>query len=289
MNERKIAYLKTHLEQALIEKDHNEVNSCYKELLKLVNAADIPELVQQVNEFNNLHAKNAKKTDKDTVDLLKKRIRRALKVHKANKKIALWGILYGVLGMIFGCFLVMLGAGVFDIYNNSIMNGGLVVSIAGGILLLIGTIFAFAKNKSECMLETCKDEIFTFIRNGVDKLNYLENVETFGCAYVGQIKEKTKEPHGFGVGFCNEGIYVGEWKSGVAYGIGTWHSTDMRLTLEGEFRRDVPHGIVDIKWEDGSQWRGEYKDGHPWNGEGKTRIKEKILEGVWKNGMLINR
>ena len=183
----------------------------------------------------------------------------------------------------------MLGAGAFGSYDDNIMYSGLAVAIAGGVLLLIGTIFLFVKNGSERRLDARKEEVFTFIRNGVDKLNYLENVETFGCVYVGQIKEKTEESHGFGVGFCNEGIYVGEWKSGVAYGIGTWHSTDMLLTLEGEFRRDVPHGIVDIKWEDGSEWHGEYKDGHPWNGEGKTRIKEKILEGVWKNGMLINQ
>ena len=47
MEDRKIEYLKKHLEQALEDDNFNEVNSCYQELLKYVKVNDIPALAQK--------------------------------------------------------------------------------------------------------------------------------------------------------------------------------------------------------------------------------------------------
>ena len=35
------------------------------------------------------------------------------------------------------------------------------------------------------------------------------------------------------------------------------------MVLEGEFLSDYANGIIDITWEDGSEWHGEYKKGFP--------------------------
>jgi hypothetical protein len=82
-------------------------------------------------------------------------------------------------------------------------------------------------------------------------------------------------------------FYIGQWKNGVKSGIGKLISDDMLMVLEGEFKDDKIHGIVDIKWEDGSEWHGEYKDGMPWDGKGKTRIDNQIQIGVWKKGIKV--
>ena len=186
--------------------------------------------------------------------------------------------------MVLGCFLVMCGAGIFGSYSDPLMYGGLAVAIAGGALLLIGTIFAFIKNKSQIVLNKCRSEVFKFICDGEDKLKYLENIETFENVYVGQVKADMA--HGFGVGVCPDGsIYIGEWKNGSKSGIGKLITDDMLMTLEGEFKGNQANGVVDILWEDGSEWHGEYKQGLPWKGQGKTIVKNKVQEGIWKNGL----
>jgi len=285
MDEKKIEYLKKHLEQALLDDDYNEVNSCYQELLKFLSATDIPDLAQKVNNYNRGHSEVPAQGVVTSAEDIKKRTRIAKKKHNVNVKIQIYGIAGGVGAMILGCFLVMCGAGVFGSYSDPIMYGGLAVAIAGGALLLIGTIFAFIKNKSQIVLDKCRIEVFKLICDGQDKLKYLENVETVENVYVGQVK--TNDPHGFGVGFCTGGIYVGDWKNGSKSGIGKLIADDMLMTLEGEFKADQANGVVDIQWEDGSEWHGEYKNGMPWNGKGKTLIMNHIQEGVWKNGVKV--
>lgn len=287
MDEKKIEYLKKHLEQALLDDDYNEVNSCYQELLKYLSATDIPDLSQRVNDYNKGHSKTPAQNVTTSAEDIKKRIRIAKNKHNINVKIMVIGISGSVIAMVLGCFLVMCGAGVFGSYSDPLMYSGLAIAIAGGALLLIGTIFAFIKNKSQIVLNKCRGAVFKLICDGEDKLKYLENVETVENVYVGQIKQD--DPHGFGVGVCPDAsIYIGEWKSGSKSGIGKLITDDMLMTLEGEFKGDQANGVVDIQWEDGSEWHGEYKNGVPWNGKGKTIIKNKVQQGVWKNGMLIS-
>lgn len=290
MDEKKIEYLKKHLEQALLDDDYNEVNSCYQELLKFLSATDIPDLAQKVNDYNRGHSKVPTQGIVTSAEDIKKRTRIAKKKHNVNVKIQIYGIAGGVGAMILGCFLVMCGGGVFGSYSDPVMYGGLAVMIAGGALLLIGTIFAFIKNKSQILLNKCRIEVFKLICDGQDKLKYLENVETVENMYVGQVKKDMA--HGFGVGtyFDNNighGFYVGDYKNDSKSGIGKLIADDMLMTLEGEFKGNQANGIVDITWEDGSEWHGEYKQGLPWNGQGKTVVKHKTQEGVWKNGIKV--
>lgn len=286
MDEKKIEYLKKHLEQALLADDYSEVNSCYQELLKFLDATDIPELAQKVSNYNSEHSQMPAQGVLKSADDLKKRMRIAKTKHSTNEKVQICGIAGGLGAMILGCFLVMCGAGIFDsFYNDPIMYGGLAVSIAGGVGILVGTIFAFMKNKSYIVLSECRMEVFKLICDSEDKIKYLENVETIDDTYVGQIDGY--DPHGFGIGFLGEWIYIGEWKDSVKSGIGKLISDDMLVVLEGEFKDDQVHGIVDIQWEDGSEWHGEYKNGMPWNGQGKTIITNHIQEGTWKNGVKV--
>ena len=290
MDEKKIEYLKKHLEQALLDDDYNEVNSCYQELLKFLSATDVPDLAQKVNDYNKSHSKNPSQNETVSTDDIKKRTRIAKKKHNINVKIMVIGIAGSVIAMILGCFLVMCGAGVFGSYSDPLMYSGLAIAIAGGVLLLIGTIFAFIKNKSQIVLNKCRSEGFKLICDGEDKLKYLENVETFENVYVGQVKKDMA--HGFGVGgyFDNNighGFYVGDYKNDSKSGIGKVITDDMLMVLEGEFKGNQANGVVDIQWEDGCEWHGEYRQGLPWNGQGKTIVKNKVQEGIWKNGLKV--
>ena len=285
MDEKKIEYLKKHLEEALLDDNYNEVNSCYQELLKFLNVADIPDLTQKVNDYNKSHSKKPSQSVATSAEDIKRRTRIAKKRYNKNAKIPLYGIAGGFVAMILGFFLVMSGGGVFGSYNDLLMYGGLAVAIAGVVAMIIGAVFIPIKNKSETVLLKCRSEVFKLICEGESKLNYLENVETVDDTYVGQVDGY--DPHGFGVGFLGEWIYIGEWKDSIKSGIGKLISDDMLVVLEGEFKDDQTHGIVDIQWEDGSEWHGEYKNGMPWNGQGKTIIMNRIQEGTWKNGVKV--
>ena len=287
MDEKKIEYLKRRLEQALQEDDYNGVNSCYQELLKYVEAADMPQLAQKVNAYNSTHFK---KPAPGTVSeqTLKGRVRAAKKKFNLSSKCRGYGIGGGLAGMVLGCILVMSGAGAFgDWYNDFVMYGGLVISILGFVGIITGTVFACIYSSAFVELQKCRKEVFKFICAGEDKLKYLENVDgEADDAYIGQMDGI--DAHGFGVGLCDNGsVYVGQWKDNVMSGIGKLISDDMRMVLEGEFYDGRPDGIVDIQWEDGGQWHGTYKRGMPWNGEGKTIVENRILEGTWKNGVKI--
>ena len=413
MDEKKIEYLKKHLDQALSDNDYNEVNSCYQELLKFLDVTDIPDLAQKVNKYNNVNSKmhiykkvdslteknkkfkklvgpiliavgclfallrggtpfeiitlafllfgsiylslnilqnnpilfaeqrrriqcgvgviilgglfpifrriswmlqiwipyydyfivpilviiggllvysGIKKNHTVSLNDLQRRLLITKIQHSTNVNIFVIGIAGGVGTMILGFILVMSGTGVFGSYNDHIMHAGLAVFIIGGALTLIGIIFTFVKNRSQIALDQCKSEIFKLIYDSQDKLKYLENVE-IGNLYVGQIKNN--QAHGFGVGYYSDnnlgcGFYVGDYKNGSKSGIGKLITDDMLMTLEGEFKEDQINGVVDIQWEDGGKWHGEYKNGFPWNGQGKTIIKNKIKQGIWKNGIMIS-
>ena len=129
---------------------------------------------------------------------------------------------------------------------------------------------------------------------------YLDNVEEVKFAgvtnYKGQVINGNKE--GFGISVNHGGyFYIGEWSKGEKSGIGKLVTDDMKMVLEGEFLSDLAHGTVDISWEDGSEWHGEYRQGFPWNGSGKAILPwngnskimlcTKIQEGVWKNGLKV--
>ncbi len=289
MEDKKIEYLKKHLEQALNDDNYNEVNSCYQELLKHVGVSDIPELAQRVNDYNKRQSSKTSQKINASADDIKQRTRVAKKKHNINVKIMVIGIAGSMVAMVLGLIFVLCGTEVdlFDDIDDFMMSLGIAVAVFGGVLLLVGTIFAFIKNKSFAALSKCRSEVFKLICDGEDKLKYLENVETFENAYVGQVKQD--EPHGFGVGVCPDAsIYIGEWKNGSKSGIGKLITDDMLMTLEGEFKGNQANGVVDILWEDGSEWHGEYKQGLPWKGQGKTIVKNKVQEGVWKNGMLVS-
>lgn len=294
MEDKKIEYLKKHLEQALADDNYNEINSCYQELLKYVSVSDIPELTQKVNDYNKKQSSKTSQKINASADEIKQRIRIAKKKHNINVKIMVIGIAGSMIAMVLGLIFVLCGAEVDFFYDYDLedfmMSLGVVVVVFGGILLLVGTIFAFIKNKSQVVLDKCRNEVFKLICDSEDKLKYLGNVETVENIYVGQVKKNMA--HGFGVGvyFDNNighGIYVGDCKNDSKSGIGKLTTDDLLMTLEGEFKEGTVCGIVDIRWEDGSEWHGEYKNGHPWNGQGKTIVEKKVQEGVWKNGLKV--
>lgn len=287
MEDKKIEYLKKHLEQALSDDNFNEVNSCYQELLKHVGVNDMPELAQKVNDYNKKQSNKTIKKINASSDDIKQRTRIAKNKHNINVKIKVVGITGGFIATILGFFLLMCGTGAFGLYSDPLAEGGIAIAIAGCAMLLIGAIFASVKNKSQIVLNKCRSEVFKLICDSEDKLKYLENVETLENAYVGQVKQD--KPHGFGVGVCPDAtIYIGEWENGSKSGIGKLITDDMLMTLEGEFKGNQASGVVDILWEDGSEWHGEYKQGLPWKGQGKTIVNKRIQQGVWKNGMLIS-
>jgi hypothetical protein len=286
MDERKIEYLKKHLRQALSEDDYNEVNSCYQELLKHLDATDVQELAQEIAQYNKTHTKSTNSEITVDVQNLRNRAQAAQKKYTAHRKALIIGIAGGICTMILGCLLVMCGAGVLGEFDDPVMYGGLAVAIAGGIMLLIGTVFAFIKNKSYAVWVKCQEDAFKLVCAKEEKLNYLENIKVLSAIYIGQVKNNA--PHGFGVGACPDGVYVGEWYNGQRSGIGKLISYDLLMTLEGEFKYNRIDGMVDIQWEDGDQWNGEYKQGLPWSGKGKTIVNNKIQQGVWKSGMFVS-
>ena len=180
--------------------------------------------------------------------------------------------------------LIFLLEEVFDIFLN---DSVLVLFFAGVVLLLIGIVFAIPYGKYDRALTNCRREVFKLICDSESRLKYLENVETYENKYVGQVQKDNA--HGFGVGALPNGsVYIGEWEDNAKSGIGKIITDDMLMTLEGEFKDDKADGVVDILWEDGSEWHGEYKNGLPWTGKGKTLVKNKILEGIWKNGVKVS-
>lgn len=287
MEDRKIEYLKKHLEQALEDDNFNEVNSCYQELLKYVKVNDIPALAQRVNDYNKKQSDKADKKIGTSADDIKQRIREAKKKYNTTVKMMIIG-LGGFCGVaVLDFLLIFLLEEVFDIWSDLLYYSLLVLAIGGGVLLLIGIVFAIPYGKYDRALTNCRREVFKLICDSESRLKYLENVETYENKYVGQVQKD--DAHGFGVGALPNGsVYIGEWEDNAKSGIGKIITDDMLMTLEGEFKDDKADGVVDILWEDGSEWHGEYKNGLPWTGKGKTLVKNKILEGIWKNGVKVS-
>lgn len=288
MDEKKIEYMKKHLEQAILNDNYNEVNNCYQSLLKYIDPADIPDLAQKVNDYNKTHSKNNSSAGLPDEKDVKTMALIAKKKHKTNVRIQILGLTLGVIAMIGSCVIVS------SSYNDLIIDIGLATLIAGFVLVLIGAVFGSVKNKSFISLIKHMNELFRSVCANEDKLHFLDNIETLSEEigeytkeyYMGQTNEGV--PHGFGIGFCKDyAIYIGEWEHGQQSGIGKYIVYDMNVILEGEFAEGKAHGVIDVIWEDGSAWHGEYKNDLPWDGQGKTFIGKKIKQGVWKKGLFI--
>eukprot|EP01066_Platyproteum_vivax_P013505 Platyproteum_vivax@DN6109_c0_g1_i1.p1 len=74
--------------------------------------------------------------------------------------------------------------------------------------------------------------------------------------------------------YPNEDEYFGEWKNGVAEGVGKINRPAEGSTYEGEFVQDLPEGHGIEHYADDSRYEGSYKDGMK-NGQGTFR---------WANG-----
>ena len=80
-----------------------------------------------------------------------------------------------------------------------------------------------------------------------------------GGKYVGEFKSDL--PHGYGTFTFTDGSqYFGEWQDGKGdgQGIKTWN--DGRK-YTGTFKSDIPHGRGTFNYPDGSKYVGEYKNG----------------------------
>ncbi len=119
----------------------------------------------------------------------------------------------------------------------------------------------------------------------------MEGVQTaeWTLRYRGQIQGE--QAHGFGVGEWEtagkRGFFVGDWAYGRPSGIGKWQALDFSCALEGEYRDGCAEGLIDILWDDGSQWSGTYQNDRPWGGKGKALVNGKARQGIWQNGICV--
>ncbi len=287
MDEKKIEYLKTHLANALLEGDYNEVNGLYRELLNHVSATDISDLAKKVAAFNETHAPAPVQENYGVSEDLKTRLRVAKKHFNLNTALQWGGLAGGLAVLVLGAIVVIAGIELTVPGNldDVLFSFGIVLSITGFIGVLVGAACALRKARLLHTLNTCRHQVFSCIGKNVEQLNYLPNVEynPNSLFYIGQLENNHFD--GFGVALCGDGsFYVGEWKGGRKCGAGKRIADDLMFVLEGEFKLGCAHGAVDIRWEDGSEWHGEYRDDRPWNGRGKTRVKNKVLNGVWVGG-----
>ena len=294
MDNTKIEYLKRHLQQALNEDNYNEANNCYHELLKLVDEDDIKDIAKTMSEYNRTHSKSTTQDNDTSGVALKEKVRSIKKKYNQNSQLAKWSFIAWGIGMGLGLLLVMMGAGAFGSYNDAIMYTGLVIAIIGFVALIPGVTGVSTKNKCDVAMKNLKQLLFDFVCEQEPKLQYIEGVQyTDGIYYMGQFPTiykgqiENEEANGFGVAFVGTGFYAGEWKKNMPCGIGKLYSYDLLYIIEGEFKSGSPDGLVDIVWEDGGEWHGSYKNALPWSGQGKAEIKGKIVEGTWKNGILL--
>lgn len=293
MDEKKIEYLKNHLEKALTEKNYSDVNYCFQELSNIPDI-DISEIAKAVNAFNNEYKCTTKEKCSSKLEIIKEEFR--LKKTKLNKlsKIQVWGLAGGFGALIFGCLLML-----SLLYIGDLMWIGIAIEGIGFIGIIIGTIITFIKKNLSAQFIVIRKSLFEELCKSQEKFKYLNNVEEVKfegvTTYKGQVVNGSKE--GFGISSHFGYFYIGEWIENEKSGIGKLVSDDMKMVLEGEFLSDFAHGTVDIAWEDGAEWHGEYKNGFPWNGSGKAILPwktnskiilyNKVQEGVWKNGMKV--
>jgi hypothetical protein len=84
--------------------------------------------------------------------------------------------------------------------------------------------------------------------------------------------------------------YIGEFRSGLKEGQGTWTNKDGDKYV-GEWRANIRHGQGTYTWGEGNykgdKYVGEYKDGK-FNGQGTYTFADgKVQEGIWENGEFI--
>ena len=112
-----------------------------------------------------------------------------------------------------------------------------------------------------------------------DCLKHGRGIDRFanGDSYRGQFSEG--KPHGKGVyKWKNGSIYKGEFVKGMKQGKGFWtknskngmHVYNGRLIcyILGEYFEDNRHGYGEMKWADGSEYKGFWKNGVP-SGKGR--------------------
>lgn len=280
MDSKKIDYLVRHLEEALQENNISDANYCFNEL-KSIEGFDINPFVDRVNELNKNNSIKSAQENKSAIDEVKQKAIEIKTRYVVNSRIEAFGLIGGFGLFFFGAALVIIGGSTFV---DFLMNIGLVITIAGGIGIAIGTVFVFIANSAYDKYKKYIKTVFKCISENEEKFKYIENVGTIADEYIGQMDSGI--PNGFGIGIAKYSnyIYIGEWKDGKKVGIGKMISDDMKMTIEGEFSDDSLNGIVDIIWDNGDEWHGEYKNNRPFNGKGKTEVKLRVKEGVWNYG-----
>jgi hypothetical protein len=151
MYEKKIEYLKKHLEQALADDDYVEVNSCYQELLKYLDPMDIPDLVQKVNSYNNSRPQSSTPGLSNSIEDLKKSIRTAKRKYATNKKLQFCGWCSAIIAIIL-CVLLIFYMEESDLVDVYVMDLSLLLFIASLIFMVIGVVFGVKRYNVEAVL-----------------------------------------------------------------------------------------------------------------------------------------
>ncbi|WP_417410454.1 hypothetical protein [Hominenteromicrobium sp.] len=301
MEDKKIAYLKNRLEQALQDDSAGDVNNCYQELKDLLDGTQLAEISQKVADYNSRRSKEISQSNTANEENVKQNIRSAKHTYQVHLHIEIAGLVGGFGALLLGFLFVMCGTGVLidRFYNDFIMYSGVGIAILGGVMIFIGIIFAFIKSKSFLRFSECRKEVFDYVCENDSRLQKL-----VGIVKNGELSLYKTTGDNKGIGATGGGeIYIGGIAikenpfKGVAAapkmilersGIGTLYTDDLLMKLEGEFNGGTLNGVVDIQWEDGNEWHGQYKNNLPWDGKGKAYLKnKKAVIGVWKNGMKI--
>lgn len=291
MDTKKVEYLKKHLEQALSEENYGDVNYCFQELSNIPNI-DISELAKDVNEFNKKYRSKANENALSNLENLKDQMCQLNEKKKIANKIG-WrclfcGMAVGLLGFIV-YFILFFIIDSIRFYEATCL--ALAFGIFGLAVMFIGMAFLCVGSKIKAKTDNIRKKLFNELCFSQEKFKYLDNIEVLNDKtgipyYKGQIVNGKQE--GFGIYLDKNGyFYIGEWLYGEMSGIGKLMTDDFKVVLEGEFLGNRANGIVDITWDDGSEWHGEYKQGSPWNGKGKAILPwhgHKVLEGSWVNG-----
>lgn len=291
MDAKKVDYLKKHLAQALNEENYGDVNYCFQELSNIPNI-DISEFAKDVDEFNKKYRSKANKNASSDFENLKDQMCQLNAKKKTIRKIG-WRCLFcGMVVSLLGFIVFFIFFAIIDkirFYNAECL--ALAFGIIGLIVMFIGIIFVCVESKIKAKTYSIRKKLFNQLCFSQEKFKYLDNIEvlndiTGNPYYKGQIVNGKQE--GFGIYLDPKGyFYIGEWLYGEMSGIGKLMTDDFKMVMEGEFLSNRANGVVDIIWDDGSEWHGEYKQGSPWNGKGKAILpwhRHKVLEGSWVNG-----
>ena len=299
---KKEEYLIGQIEKAISENNYKEVNTCYQELLKTVSPNEIAEITAKVSMYNHDHQNKVSENSANEFQVVKSELYRTTGICVKLRYLSIHSIIGGLALGLLGTLLCGMGE-ITGYYNDGILYTGLGIAIMGGILLMLVSPVSWIifTKKMKCFLEEQK-RIFDLICQNESKLQYIGNIEDIDQSFLdrgqmivnkyrGQMIDNQR--NGFGVAIIPNKktgmgrIYVGEWKHNCLMGVGKLYSEDMSMVIEGEFSHAKIHGVVDITWDDGDSWHGEYQNDLPFNGQGKTKVNNKIQTGVWKNGVKV--